>query len=337
MGGVMAVTTSRIARKQGFAAQMTAQLVAKQAEAGMDVSTLGMFDQGFYNKVGFGSGNYDQWMRFDPSTLNVDASFRPPKRLQTKDYEAIHAAMCARTRTHGGVCFPNKEIMRAELNWIDEPFGLGYYDGPNGELTHFIFGEAKDEHGPYEINWRAWQTPEQLLELLALIKSLGDQVYTIGMLEFGDIQFQDLLRQPFRTRHTREGKHSNESRSFAYWQMRMNNIESCLAKTNLPGPDLTFNLELSDPIEKYLENIDGWKGTAGDYVITLGEQSSAAPGKDNNLPILKASVNAFSRMWLGVQPASSLAITDDLEGDAELLRALDRTLRLPKIHLGWDF
>lgn len=337
LGGVMGVTTSRVARKQGFAARMTAMLVARQAERGMNVSALGMFDQGFYDKVGFGSGNYEQWIKFDPATLNIDATFRPPKRLGVNDYAKVHEAMHARERTHGGVSFDEPELMRAELAWIDEPFGLGYFDGPNGELTHFIFGSAKGEHGPYDILWRGWQTPAQLMELLALIKSFGDQVYTVGMLEFGDIQLQDLLEQPMRHRRTREGKHANESRSMAYWQMRVNDVEACLAKTKLLAPTLRFNLTLTDPIERYLTDGQNWTGVGGDYIVSLGEQSSAERGNDASLPTLEASVNAFSRMWFGIRPASSLAVTESLRGDDELLKALDRTLRLPRTHLGWDF
>jgi len=339
LGGVMAVTTSRVARKQGFAAELTARLVARQAEAGCDVSALGMFDQGFYDKVGFGTGNYEQWIRFDPSSLAIDNSFRPPKRLTPSDYAAVHTAMCARSRLHGGVSFTDPEILKAELNWIEEPFGLGYFDGPNGELTHFIFGSSKGgAHGPYEILWRAWQTPEQLLELLALIKSIGDQVYSISMLELGDVQLQDLLRQPLRYRQTRrEGKYASESRSLAYWQMRITDLESCLAKTQLSTEDLRFNLRLTDPVEQYLPSGQNWKGLGGDYVVTLGENSSAGVGRDKDLPTLEASVGAFSRLWFGIRPASSLAITDDLRADGALLESLDRTLRLPRCHLGWDF
>ncbi|MDZ7684691.1 MAG: hypothetical protein U5O39_06510 [Gammaproteobacteria bacterium] len=313
--------------------------MARQAEAGRDVSALGMFDQGFYNKVGFGTGNYEQWIKFDPSTLAVTNGFRPPKRLTTSDYEAIHTAMCSRSRLHGGVSFTAPELMKVELNLIDEPFGLGYFDGPNGELTHFIFGSSKaGEHGPYEILWRAWQSPEQLLELLALIKSIGDQVYSINMLELGDIQLQDLLRQPMRYRQTRsEGKYVSESRSMAYWQMRICNLESCLAKTHLPGENLRFNLVMRDPIRRYLPPEQNWKGLGGDYVVTLGEQSSAEPGRDKDLPTLEASVGAFSRLWFGIRPASSLAVTDELRADCTLLDSLDRTIRLPRTHLGWDF
>lgn len=337
LGAVTAVTTSRVGRRQGFAGELTAKLLAREAEAGMEVSALGMFDQGFYNKVGFGTGNYEQFIRFDPSSLRVDQSFRPPKRLTAKDFEAIHGAMCARSRVHGGVRLEPPLLLKAELNWVEEGFGLGYYDGEGGSLSHFIFGSAKGEHGPYEINWRAWQSPDQLLELLALIRALGDQVMSVGMLEIGDIQLQDLLDAPFRHRQvTRGGKYVNESRSLAYWQARIVNLEACLAKTRLPAPDVKFNLTLTDPATRYLAG-ESWQGIGGDYVVTLGESSSASKGRDASLPTLEAGVGAFTRLWLGVRPASSLAITDEFRADPALLAALDRTVRLPRLHLGWDF
>ncbi len=338
MGGVMAVTTSRVARKRRFAARATAELVARQAISGMAVSALGMFDQGFYNQVGFGTGSYEQHIRFDPATLTIDSDFRPPRRLEAKDFAAVHAAMCHRRRTHGSVSFPNADILKAELNWIEEPFGLGYFDGPNGELTHFIFGTAKAEHGPYEITWQAWQTPTQLFELLALIRSLGDQVYSVSMLEIGDLQIQDLLRQPIRNRLSNEkGEYRSGSDSLAYWQIRMLDLPHCLGKTSLPGPDVRFNLTLTDPIEAQLPPNASWKGIGGEYVVRFGEQSSAESGRDSSLPTLSASVGAFSRLWLGIRPASSLAITDDLQGEESLLNGLDRTVRPPRAHPGWDF
>lgn len=338
LGGVSGVTTSRISRKLGFASELTARLLARQAEAGMEVSALGMFEQGFYNKLGFGTGSYEQWIRFDPATLTVDQQFRPPKRLYARDFELVHHAMCHRSRGHGGVLLFPPEMIRMELSMLDNPFGLGYFDGPGKSLSHFIFGNARGEHGPYTIKWRGWQNGAQLLELLALIKSLGDQVNQISMLEIGEIQLQDLLKQPFRTRRaTRDGEFANESKSFAYWQLRILDLPACLAKTRLNTPPVRFNLELTDPAETYLAKGSNWRGIAGNYVVQLGETSEAGKGRDASLPTLKATVNAFSRMWFGIRPASSLAITDQLEADQDLLRALDRTVRLPTAHMGWDF
>jgi hypothetical protein len=338
LGAVTAVTTSRIARKSGFARELTARLLARQASAGMQVSALGMFEQGFYDKVGYGTGSYEHWITFDPATLKVDPSFRPPKRLVPKDYEAVHAAMCSRKKGHGACDLAPPQILKAELNWIDNYFGLGYYDGPGGSLSHFIIGSARREHGPYNIHWRAYQNADQLLELLALVKSLGDQVNSVGMLEIGDIQLQDLLHQPFRNRrNTAKSEHENRSRAQAFWQLRILDLEACLSKTRLQTPPVKFNLCLTDPITDSLDDGVNWQGIGGDYIVELGNESHAEAGSSASLPTLNASVNAFSRMWFGIRPASSLAVTDNLHGPAELLKDLDESLRLPTAHLGWDF
>jgi len=56
--GVTAVTTSRIARKKGLASELTAKVIAESAEKGALVSGLGIFEQGFYDKLVYGTGCY---------------------------------------------------------------------------------------------------------------------------------------------------------------------------------------------------------------------------------------------------------------------------------------
>jgi hypothetical protein len=136
---------------------------------------------------------------------------------------------------------------------------------------------------------------------------------------------------------TEKSEYENRTRAAAYWQMRMCDVSACLASTKLQGEPVSFNLKLSDPIESVLDDDAEWRGVAGDYVITLGEESSAVPGTDSTLPLLEASVNAFTRLWLGVKPAIGLAVTDDLTGSAELLAELERILRLPTPKPDWDF
>ena len=114
-------------------------------------------------------------------------------------------------------------------------------------------------------------------------------------------------------------------------------MPKCLAKTRLDSESVTFNLRLSDPIAEHLDGTNAWRGVEGDYVVTLGEESAAERGVSRNLPVLTASVGAFTRLWLGVRNASSLALTDDLRGAPTLLHQLDRALRIPQPHLGWDF
>ncbi len=338
LGAVLAVTTSHIARRLGFARQLTARSLAHQYAQGMEVSALGMFDQGFYDKLGYGTGTSENRIQFDPATLIVDRPFRSPTRLRLDHYHDLHQALSQRQMFHGSIVLEPAAVIQSVMRWTEKPFGLGYFDGPGQTLSHFIWGSTEGEHGPYEIYSYAYDGKDQLMELLALLKSLADQVSSFKMREPGEIQFQDLLRQPFRTgRQSRGGSHEQGFRAAAYWQLRILNLEACLAKTHCPGPGVKFNLTLTDPVAEILEGDTSWTGLAGDWCITIGEESSARVGTEAGLPGMKASINAFSRMWFGVRPASSLAVTDDLVAEPELLQAIDRVLRLPRPHFGWDF
>ena len=103
MGCVTAVTTSRVARKQGFAARLTARAIAADVTDGAIVSALGMFEQGFYNRLGFGTGGYEQLVRLDPNRLILPAAAgtRVPRRVTADEWEAIHANRLDRARGHG--------------------------------------------------------------------------------------------------------------------------------------------------------------------------------------------------------------------------------------------
>ncbi len=336
MSGVTAVTTSRIARKQALAGRLTAMCVARDAAAGAAVSALGMFEQGYYDRLGFGTGPYEHWFSFDPAVLQIDRPFRVPERLTLDDWKRVHHALLHRHPAHGRANLNPASIARAEMGWTDNGFGLGYSDGEH--LTHFIWGEAGGEHGPYTINAMAYQNRDQFLELMALIKSLGDQIRLVRMREPGGIQMQDFLRQPFKHEQiTEKSKFEQVNKASAYWQIRICDLHACLAETRLPDPAARFNLDLDDPITAYLPDDAPWRGLTGQYTVTLGPTSSAEPGTDPTLPILTASVGAFTRLWFGVRPATGLAITDTLSGPDNLLKALDKTLRLPKPHLDWEF
>ena len=176
MSAVIAVTTSRVARKLGAAKRLTAHALARAADSGSEISALGMFDQGFYNRLGFGNGSYTNRICFDPATLTVDVPFRPPKRIGRDQWPDVHAAMHDRMRGHGGCLLNIPEIARYDMASIGKKLiGLGYYDGPSDTLSHFIWGGVDGAEGPYRIYYYAYQTPAQLFELFALIKSLGDQ------------------------------------------------------------------------------------------------------------------------------------------------------------------
>ncbi len=333
---VTAVVTSRVARKRGFAKRLTARLVAEEAAGGAQVSGLGIFEQGFYNRLGYGCGPYEYWIGFDPAQLKVKVPAAVPRRLEEADWEPIHQAMLARQSRHGACNLAPAAFVRAELLWTSGGFGLGYET--DGRLTHFIWGRAKGEHGPYTITARAYQNGAQFLELMGLLRSLGDQVREVWIREPAGIQMQDLLRQPFRYRKlTRKSDFENRVDAIAYWQARICDLPGCLAKTHLWGGPVRFNLKLNDPIARLLDGDAPWPGIGGEYVVTLGPESAAELGEDAALPTLTASVGAFTRMWLGAAPATGLAVTDSLAGPPDLLHALDRALCLPTPKVDWDF
>ena len=60
-------------------------------------------------------------------------------------------------------------------------------------------------------------------------------------------------------------------------------------------------------------------------------------GSEKNLPTLKASVNAFTRMWYGIMPATSLVYSDGIEAPEKLLKKLDKVFILPEAHVDWGF
>ncbi|MCK4247528.1 MAG: GNAT family N-acetyltransferase [Methanomicrobia archaeon] len=336
---VASVGTSRIARKQGFAGRLTALAVARDANEEVLIAGLGMFEQGFYNRLGFGTGSYEHWASFDPASITVNVKARVPTRLTKDDWKKVHESRIRRKRSHGACNLHAPKTTKAEMGWSKKSFGLGYFDGPNGELTHHVWLDTKEiEHGPYWVRWMAYQNEEQFLELMALIKNLGDQIRLISICEPTGIQLQDLIDKPFKRRQiTEKSKYENRMNAFAYWQMRILDLRGCMEKTHLSGEAISFNLELIDPIEDMLDDNAPWRGISGDYVVTLGPQSRAEEGKDEELPTLRASVGAFTRMWLGVRPASGLAVTDDLSGPKELLESLDLILRIPTPHPDWDF
>ena len=324
---VSAVTTSWVGRKRGLAQQLTAECVAQGAAAGAEVAMLGMFEQGFYDRLGFGSGPYEHNVRFDPASLDVATPYRTPVRLTADDHDDITASVQRRSRSHGGITAESAAFLGAEIGLTTNPIGLGYRDD-SGRLTHFVWGRAKGENGPYTLTWVVYETADQLIELLALLRSLGDQVRAISMAEPPELQIQDLLTHPFRARTLTKGTDFESGiRAAAWWQVRMLDVSACIARRSWHGDPVRFNLRLTDPLDDTAEG--AWGGVGGSYTVEIGPTSSASLGEEAGLDTTEASVAAFSRLWIGALSASTLALTDDLTGPQHLVARLDEAFRLP--------
>ena len=141
------------------------------AADGALVSALGIFDQGYYNRLGYGNGAYEHIVAFDPATLAVEVKPRPPRRLSLDDAELMHASRLTRKRVHGSCNLEPVQLTRAELYWAPKGFGLGYADGPHGKITHHLWCEPKEvETGPYDVRWMSYRNRHQFLELMALLR-----------------------------------------------------------------------------------------------------------------------------------------------------------------------
>ncbi len=336
---VTGVTTSRIARKQGLASRLASWALARGAADGALVASLGMFEQGYYDRLGFGTGGYEHWYSFDPADLVAPKNPRVPRRITVADWKAAHSARLRRRRVHGSANLSDPEMTHSEMLWAKDGFGLGYCDGPRGTLSHYIWCDAKEaEHGPYTISWTVFQSREEFAELMGLVAALGDQIRLVRMQEPPGIQLQDLFAKPFRAHQvTERSKYETKLAATAYWQARICDLAGCLERTHLQGDPVRFNLALADPVDALLSKRSPWRGVGGGYVVTLGPTSTAEPGKSRSLPTLAASVGAFTRLWLGVRPATGLSFTDDLVGPDSLFRDLDEILRLPEPKPDWGF
>jgi hypothetical protein len=337
------VATSHVARRHGLATRVTAEAIAEDVvEKNAAVAVLGMFDQGFYDRLGFGSGGHDLLVAFDPADLRVAPPRRVPVRLTAEDAERMHRGRAASRRPHGGIVLDPPEYTRGDMLVTKDGFGLGF-ENEDGELTHHIWVRRDDRSvGPYWIRWAAYRTREEFQELMGLVKSFADQVQLVRFITPPDVQLWDLLDRPWRRRMLGKGGDAEAFvTAIAWWQARICDLEACVAAARLPGSDsVRFNLALADPIADRLteDTAARWAGVGGDYVVTFGPASSAerrAP--DPDLPTMQTSVNTFTRLWLGVQPPTGLAITaPDLDAPEELLQQLDRVLRLPRPAVDWD-
>lgn len=331
---IAAVTTSRVARGLSLAQQLTARELAKGQQRGEAVAALGMFDQGFYNKVGFGTGDYVNEFRIDPSLLDIPVKPRTPRRLSVDDSDDMLAALVARPPRHGNVVINRSACFRAELE-MEEGFGLGYYE--NQRLTHFVWMKPQGEHGPYKVRWMGYEDGQGLLEILALLKSLADQVYCVHLTEPPHVQLQSMLKRPFRGQAiAAEGKYAAEQSAYAWYQLRILDIPACIKALSYKGPDIAFQLNVEDPVDGMLSGDGSWRPVGGSFDVTLGQHAAVNPAKDEALPVLRCSINTLSRLIWGVCPASSLAISDGLRAPESLLAALDGIFTSSP-NPGWDF
>ena len=343
LSAVTSVITGMTVRRQGIALNVTSHLLAQDASAGAHVAMLGVFEQGFYDRLGFGAGTYSHRIAFDPSDLRR-GPVRQAIRLSLKDAEEMHNSMLKRKRGHCGINIHSPKFTIGELNTFSAKFiGLGYRDKDTGELTHFFSGSTSGENGPLYVEWLVWRDHEQLRELLALISSLGDQIWVADLPEPRDLELQNMVswplkQRPLTPRDNRGTTYRAGTRSYCSWELRILDMQECVSRFKSPYDTVKFNLEVDDPLVQMLADTDyTWRGIQPKWTIQLGPKSSAEPGHKARLPLLKTTISAFSRLWMGAAKASALTLTDKFEAPEELITALDANILLRRSNREWTF
>ena len=235
-------------------------------------------------------------------------------------------------RGHGSVSFDAEELPSAELMWDPEganAFFLGFRDGPQGQLSHHLLARAKGESGPYTVHWMSCETGAQLIELMSVLKSLGDQVRQVRMVEPPQLQIQDLIEHPFRLQKLSSGGDMDQRfQTFAESQIRILHLDVCLTAVSSPV-EMELNMVVQDPVADHLDG-EGWRGIGGKYRLRLGSRCEVATAAiDSAVPTLRVGAGALSRMWIGSRAASSLALTDRIDASPDVLAALDEAFRPP--------
>lgn len=337
---VTAVVTGMPARRKGLAQTMTAQLMMQNASNGVQVSALGVFDLGFYDRLGYATAPYQHRLVCDLSDLRAGPA-RTPVRLNYANADAIHSALLARKRGHGGCNIHSNAMTAGEFALTPRMFGFGYRDSQTNKLSHFLLAEKEGENGPMWINWLVWDNDDQLRELLGFVASLGDQIWVGIVPQPRGVNIQDLLKRPLKMRPITTSKTTHPQASgiqaYSSWQFRIMDMQSCVAQTKIHRGEVKFNLQVADPLTKYATDTINWQPQNGEWSITFGSKSQAQRGFTTGLPTLKASIGAFSRLWGGGASAHGLAITDALVAPTELLDELDATMDLPPIYREWPF
>lgn len=337
LSAVSSVTVSRLLRKQGAAPKLLASMIGDEIKKGTAVAGLGMFEQGFYNRLGFSTMGYENWYSFDPSKLTIYKKGGIPFRLKPEDYLEAHKCFKTAMKHHGFVTLDPPELFQAEMMWTKNGFGLGYKT--DGKLSHYIWMGAENvEAGPYRVHFMAYENWEQFLQLMGILKSLEEQVRTIKMKEPVFIQLQDFIEKPFQLQAiTQKNKYESKIKSQAYQQLRICNLKKCIEAISFNGDEFSFNLKLSDPINDFLETSEKRNECQGDFTINIGKMSSIEKGLEKNLPMVKSSINAFSRLWIGILPAETIGLVEEIEIDEELKEKLTKAFYNPDVRSNWDY
>lgn len=285
MSVVLSVLSAAHARRQGHSAELLTILLQQEQTRGAVVAVLGAFDQGYYDKLGFGTGGYDPVMVMNPAALRIPSHARRAldhpsvriRRITNADSEALFASWVRHKRYHGACTAKNVGFVSAMMHGMaGQGFGLAICEGSgtNEHIAAHFFGKRLGE-GKLDILWACADTPARYLQLLEVIHRLSDQLEQVKLTPPPYIALHDLLARPLRDGIVHTGHPFDDA---LLWQLRILDIPRAIHAVRLPiAETVHFTLRITDPVEKYAPA--DWTGCAGDYAVQLGEESRCVPLK----------------------------------------------------------
>jgi predicted acetyltransferase len=344
LGAITATATSRVARRQGLASMLTARSVAHLSDEGVAVAYLGMFEQGFYDRLGFGTGPYENLVWVYPGALDVPVHYRAPERFDLdRDIEELHAAQVGRYLDHGGVVVGTEALTQSGVRIDSDVSVYGYRT--DGAISHYLCVVTTEDNGPDRVVQWAYQSPRQCLELLRLIQEWGDQLDLVRFCEPVWLQAQDIMVDPGREhRRTTGGRFAVRIEADAWWQMRIVDLPACIRAMAATNNPMSIVAEIDDPISDHLLDSGyggSWGGLTGRWRFEFGAHNSArrpTETEGDDAVDLHTSIAALSQWWLGARSATTLSAMDRFDADPYIIDRLDGlTAHLPTPQPGWDF
>ena len=269
---------------------------------------LSFFEQGYYDRLGFGTAQYEDWIGFDPALLNVPFPARPPKtihhrRLRTR----MHQSRLASKKTNTAfVTFPDPNMDPQRQMRHQERLRPRATSTKPQTKSHTTSGAATttmQNTAPTSSNGWLTRPPEQFLELMGIIRSPrrsspNDQHEPAPP----HPDTRPPQRNPSKTEWTTsKSKFATFSRSHRLLA-KPHQRPTQMPRKNTPprAPTTQFNLQLTDPIDDFLPEDETWKSTTGPIHHHPRTRILRDPRHTKKTSqTLKTTTSAFSRMWLG--------------------------------------
>ena len=338
LSAITGVLTASWARRRGYAGRLLAELLEEEQQRGAVVASLGVFDQGFYNRYGFGNMGRDPVLVLNPSAIRVPrkvsgalgAAGTRIVPISHRDDDEVYAAHIRRYTGHGACTIVKRGFIQGFLRYAGEQsFGLGIAVGDR-LVAHFFGRRVSEEH--VDLFWLCADTQEYYIQLLALLRTLSDQLTQVKIVMPPDVMVYDFLERPLQWGVV----HRHSFDDLLFWQLRVLDVVRAVEAVSIPlASPLRFVAEISDPIVAHSPS--GWRGCAGEYTMSIGLESRCVRGAEVGLSRVRMSIGAFSRFWSGAASARALACSDEFAAEDALLERLTREYCVPRPRRDCDF